>query len=246
MSSSGHAGALEDLAGRRHGGVEHERGVVAHVAAGHDAGAGLQAVGLGVLLAGVEHGRGAVDDTRRVARVVHVGDVEVGVLLVDELAERGHAVGEPVVGHGGEARCERGQRVGGGAGPGELVVVEGQGAVEVEDRHEAAVEAALGDGDRGAPLRLAACSSRARRSMPSSGAMASAHTPWCDWGWICCRCSLRAPIGRRPFLGSDIISVPPPMVTSSRPAITMAAAKLLAVMPEPQNRSSVTPLARTS
>ena len=82
--------------------------------------------------------------------------------------------------------------------------------------------------------------------MPSSDAIASAHTPWCDCGWISWRCALPAPIGRRPFFGNDIISVPPPMTRSSWPAITIAAAKLLAVMPEPQKRSRVTPLARTS
>src|SRR5215469_2766550 len=44
----------------------------------------------------------------------------------------------------------------------------------------------------------------------------------------------------------DIISVPPATTRSSRPAMIDAAAMLTLVMPEPQNRSSVTPLARTS
>ncbi len=49
-----------------------------------------------------------------------------------------------------------------------------------------------------------------------------------------------------PFLGSDIISVPPEMTRSSMPAMIALAAKLVAVMPEPQKRSSVTPLALVS
>jgi hypothetical protein len=57
---------------------------------------------------------------------------------------------------------------------------------------------------------------------------------------------LPAPIGIRPFFGSDIISVPPPMTRCSWPDITIAAAKLLAVIPDPQKRSRVTPLARMS
>ncbi len=48
--------------------------------------------------------------------------------------------------------------------------------------------------------------------------------------------------GRRRF-GMDIISVPPATTRSSMPAMIEAAAMLTAVMPEPQKRSSVTPLA---
>ena len=55
-----------------------------------------------------------------------------------------------------------------------------------------------------------------------------------------------APIGSMPFLGSDIISVPPEITTSSMPAMMALAAMLVLVMPDPQNRSRVTPLARTS
>ena len=73
--------------------------------------------------------------------------------------------------------------------------------------------------------------------------MASAHTPWCGWGWIDCRCALLAPIGSSPFFGRDIISVPPAMTRSSMPAMMALAAMLVAVMPDPQKRSSVTPLA---
>ena len=46
-----------------------------------------------------------------------------------------------------------------------------------------------------------------------------------------------------PFFGNDIISVPPDTTRSSRPAFTEAAAMFADVMPEPQKRSRVTPLA---
>ena len=44
----------------------------------------------------------------------------------------------------------------------------------------------------------------------------------------------------------DIISVPPEITSSSMPAMMALAAMLVLVMPDPQNRSSVTPLALTS
>ena len=119
----GHTGSLEDLAGGGHRRVEHECGVVAHVRAGDDARPRGEAVGLHVGFARVEDGGGAVDDARRVARMMDVGDVEVSVLLVYQLAERGHAVSEAVVGDVREAWRQCGERVGGGTGSRELVVV---------------------------------------------------------------------------------------------------------------------------
>jgi hypothetical protein len=53
-------------------------------------------------------------------------------------------------------------------------------------------------------------------------------------------------MGNMPVFGSDIISVPPEITRSSMPAMMALAAMLVLVMPEPQNRSSVTPLALTS
>ncbi len=44
-------------------------------------------------------------------------------------------------------------------------------------------------------------------------------------------------------LYEDIISAPPAMTTSSIPAMIVAAAKFADVIPDPQKRSSVTPLA---
>ena len=53
-------------------------------------------------------------------------------------------------------------------------------------------------------------------------------------------------MGRRPFFGSDIISVPPPITRSSMPAMIELAAMFTAVIPDPQKRSRVTPDARMS
>ena len=80
--------------------------------------------------------------------------------------------------------------------------------------------------------------------------MASAQTPWCDWGWRARKRRLPAsiiigPSPERRF-GIDIISVPPAITRSSWPAMIEAAAIFTLVMPEPQNRSSVTALARVS
>src|ERR1700722_17090803 len=79
-----HAGLGEDLAGGRNGRVQHERGVIAQVRRGADPGPRGQAVRGGVLGACDEQGGRPVHDTRRVARVVHVGDFEAGKLLQDE------------------------------------------------------------------------------------------------------------------------------------------------------------------
>ena len=86
--------------------------------------------------------------------MVDVLDLEVGVALIDQLAERRDALGVAVVGHGREARRERGEGLGGGAGARELLVVERHGAVEVVDGDEAPVEPAFRDGDGGAALGL--------------------------------------------------------------------------------------------
>ena len=86
--------------------------------------------------------------------MVDVRDLEVGVALVDELAERGHAVGEAVVRDRGEARRQRGEGLGRRLRTRELLVVEREAAVEVEHGHQAPVEAPFLDRDGGAPLRL--------------------------------------------------------------------------------------------
>ena len=108
---------------------------------------------LGVALARQEDRCGPVDDTRRVAGVVDVGDVEIGILLVDQLTER-RVVVVPVVGDLGKAGGQRRQRLGRRPRTGELLLVEGHRAVEIEHRDQALVEAALGDRPGGAGLRL--------------------------------------------------------------------------------------------
>ncbi len=76
--------------------------------------------------------------------MVHVLDVEVGILLVDQLTEGG-VVLVPVVRHCGKARGERGERFHRGLGTRELLVVERDRAVEVLDRDQALVEPAFLD-----------------------------------------------------------------------------------------------------
>ena len=87
--------------------------------------------------------------------------------------------------------------------------------------------------------------------MPSRVAMASAQTPWLVWGWSLRRRLLPLSITMGPSaavrrLGMDIISVPPATTRSAMPDMMLAAAMLTAVMPEPQNRSSVMPDERVS
>ena len=55
---------------------------------------------------------------------------------------------------------------------------------------------------------------------------------------------MNGPPPRRPSI--DIISVPPAITISSAPAMMEFAAMMALVIPEPQKRSSVTPLAFTS
>jgi hypothetical protein len=119
-----------------------------------------------------------------------MGDVEVGVLLVDQLAER-RVVVVAVVGDGGKARR---------AAASDSAVVPGRGNCSWS---RATVPSRLSTGIRlvskrpsaiatgGAGLRLGGEGvERLAGSMPSSVAIASAHTPWCDCGWISWRCSV--------------------------------------------------------
>jgi hypothetical protein len=100
------AGLGQHLAGRRHRRVEHQRGAVAHVGHGDDAGARLEAVGLlGVVGRGQQHGGRAVDHARRVAGVVDVLDLQVGI-PADQRRIGGALGRQRDVGH----RLERGLR----------------------------------------------------------------------------------------------------------------------------------------
>ena len=117
--------------------------------------------------------------------MVHVVDLEVRVLLVDQLAERRPLSSSAIVGDRREAGRQRGERLERGLRPRELLVVEREACrPRGSTGHEAPVEPALLDRTRGALLALGPSASTSSRVMPSSVAIASAHTPWCDCGWI--------------------------------------------------------------
>src|SRR3546814_4287583 len=88
---------------------------------------------------------GAVDHARRVARVVHEVEDQVGELLQDHAAVGVALFVEGQVGQLLERRRQAGERLEGGAGAGELLAVEGDRAVLVEHGDEALVEATLLD-----------------------------------------------------------------------------------------------------
>ena len=84
--------------------------------------------------------------------MVHELDVQVRIDGSDQLAEGGAIGVQRHVGHGGEGRLQGRKALGGGAGTGELFLVQGQGAVLVIDRHQGLVEMAAGNGRRRALL----------------------------------------------------------------------------------------------
>ena len=143
-----------------------------------------------------------------------------------------------------EARVELGQALGGGAGAGELLVVEGERAVVVEDRHERPVEATLLRVASAARAWLSTASaSHSSRVKPSVVAIRSAEMPWATMLYW----------SRRWWL----LAVKPSTCSGRRAASCSrrrrrrrgpgsrrgcpAAAKLTACWPEPQKRLSVTP-----
>ena len=188
---------------------------------------GVQPLARGGLGAGQQDGGRAVDHAGAVAGVVDVLDLQVGVAGQHHRAQRGALVVERHVGHRGERRGELGEALERRVRAGELLVVEGEGAVLAVDGHEAAVEAALGDRPCGALLRHERQLVERLAGMPSSVAIASAATPWWVCGWRARRRRLpasisgpRTPIWASPSAGcSDIISQPPAMTTSSMPAM---------------------------
>ena len=88
--------------------------------------------------------------------------------------------------------------------------------------------------------------------MPSMVAMVSAQIPCWVCGWLLrSRMLPESNTGEAPGCGGGrplplIISVPPATTRSDMPDMMVEAAKFTAVIPEPQNRSSVTPEERTS
>src|SRR3546814_15646049 len=89
-------------------GVEHQRRIVADIGIGDDASPRLEPVPVGIILRGDEQCGRAVDDTRRVARVMDALEPEAGVAALNLLAE-GHPVAKVEIGDGIEAGLERGE-----------------------------------------------------------------------------------------------------------------------------------------
>ena len=98
----------------------------------------------------IDDQRGAVDDAGGVAGVCARGR-SARPSGTSAAPPRRSRPCSPIV---GERRLERGQRLDGGAGPDVLVAVEDDQAVAVADRHDGAVEVAVGPGLGGALLRL--------------------------------------------------------------------------------------------
>ena len=88
--------------------------------------------------------------------------------------------------------------------------------------------------------------------MPSIVAMVSAQMPCWVCGWLArSRMLPLSNTGDAPGVGGGrplplISSVPPATTRSDMPDMMVAAAKFTVVIPEPQKRSRVTPLLRTS
>ena len=94
---------------------------------------GVQAVGPGVVGRGQQHGAGPVDDARRVAGVVHVLDgldlrVRLPAHLVEASARSPGTRSRPISSNDGVSLASPSSVR---AGPGELVAIEGDGAVRV-------------------------------------------------------------------------------------------------------------------
>ena len=107
---------------------------------------------VGIVLRGQQQGCGAVDDARRIAGVVKMLDLEVGIFLVDLAAIGGALLVERMIGHRDEGWLEAGEAFGGRVGAREFVLGQHDAALVVLHRDQAPVEAAFGDRDRGAAL----------------------------------------------------------------------------------------------
>ena len=148
----GQAGLFQNLARRRDRGVEHQGRAIAHIGHGHDAGASLQAMLGGVFWRCQQDRAGAVDHARRIAGMVDVGDLQVRMHLADQAAEGGALIVQGELGHGLEGGPQLAEAFHRRLRPGEFLVVEGEAAIFLVDRHQALSKAALADGDVGALL----------------------------------------------------------------------------------------------
>ena len=243
---------VEHLAGGRDRGVEHQRGVVAHVGGGDDAGPRRSAVGVGgVLGAGEEDRRRAVDDARAVARrggrTRSSRSGYAGDQLERSVVPCSSSGTSAIAANDGASAGERPRSScwGGGTPRGRARPCRRRGApvTRLLSKRPSAIAAG------GAPLglerqlverlpgdALEAWRWRRRRRPGGSGGAGPA-------GARCRRPSAAgAGPGPRWRRCSDIISQPPAITTSSSPDMIEAAAKFVGVMPDPQKRSRVTPL----
>ena len=115
---------------------QHDRGLGTDIGELPDAGARLETGGLAGGLAADQHGRGAIDDARRVARRVHVIDrLDLRIALHRDRIEARHLA------HLHERRLQRGERLHRGVGPHVLVLGEDREPVDVLHRHDRFLEA---------------------------------------------------------------------------------------------------------
>ena len=96
-----------------------------------------------------QHRRGAVDDARRIAGVMDMDDALDLRMRLD-----GDRVEAALLAHHDERRLQRGERLHVGLRPHVLVMIEQGEAVDVEDRRDRILEAAVLPGRGGALLRL--------------------------------------------------------------------------------------------
>ena len=148
------AGAGEHAARRGHRRVQHQRRAVALVGGRHHAGARFETMRLGVIRRGEQQRRRTVDDAGRIAGVVDEVDLEIGIFLQDQFAER-QAVGvERNIGELLEGGLERREAFGRGLRPREFLAVERDRAVVIVHGDEALFEVTGLDRGVGAALAL--------------------------------------------------------------------------------------------
>ena len=133
------AGPVERLTGGRRRPGEHDGGLLGDHAGSDHPGSRPQPGGLPGPLAADQHQRRPVHDSGGVAGGVHVPDPLHPVVLLQR-----DRIEAALAAQIGEGRLEPGQRFQCGAGPGELVALEHGQSVAVPDRHQRAVEGAVG------------------------------------------------------------------------------------------------------
>ncbi len=131
------AGAGEHAARRRHRRVQHQGRAIALVGPGHHARPRFEAMAFRIVRRCQQERRRAVHDAGRIAGMMDVPDLEVGIFLQDQFAEGQSVRVERHVGKLFEGRLQRGQAFGRRAGARKLLPIERNRAVVVVDGHEA-------------------------------------------------------------------------------------------------------------